>query len=34
MTTETQSQGSMTQPMIWLGVAIVAIIVLAYYFVW
>ena len=34
MTTQTQSHESMTQPMIWLGVAIVAIITLAYFFVW
>jgi len=36
MTTQTQSQSheSMTQPMIWLGVAIAAIIALAYFFVW
>jgi hypothetical protein len=33
MTTETQTQ-NMTQPMIWLGVAIAAIIALAYFFVW
>jgi len=36
MTTQTQSQPheSMTQPMIWLGIAIAAIIALAYFFVW
>ena len=34
MTTETQSQASMTWPMIWLGLAVVAIIALAYYYVW
>ncbi len=34
MTTQTQSHESMTQPMIWLAVAFVAIIALAYFFVW
>jgi len=34
MTTETQTQGSLAQPMIWLAVGVVAIIVLAYLFVW
>jgi len=36
MTNQTQSQSheSMTQLMIWLGVAIAAIIALAYFFVW
>jgi F0F1-type ATP synthase membrane subunit b/b' len=34
MTTETQTQQSLTQPMIWLAVAIVVIVALAYYFVW
>ena len=34
MTTQTQSHESMIQPMIWLGVAFVAIIALAYFFVW
>ena len=34
MTTETQTQENMTQTMIWLGAAIVAVIALAYFFVW
>jgi hypothetical protein len=34
MTTETQTQVNMTQPMIWLAVALVALIALAYFFVW
>jgi hypothetical protein len=34
MATETQTQESMTQTMIWFGVAIVAIIAFAYFFVW
>jgi hypothetical protein len=34
MTTETQTQGNMIQPMIWLVVAVVAIVALSYYFVW
>jgi len=32
MTTETQTQDNMTQTMIWLGVALAAVGVLAYYF--
>jgi hypothetical protein len=34
MTTQTQAQESMTQSMIWLGVAVAAVIALAYFFVW
>ncbi len=34
MTTQTQTQENMTQSMIWLGVAVVAVIALAYFFVW
>jgi hypothetical protein len=34
MTTETQTQQNMTQPMIWLVVAIVVIVALSYFFVW
>jgi hypothetical protein len=34
MTTQTHSHESMIQPMIWLAVAFVAIIALAYFFVW
>jgi hypothetical protein len=32
MTTETQTQDSMTQSMIWLGVALAVVIALAYFF--
>jgi hypothetical protein len=34
MTTETQTQQNMTQPMIWLVVAVVVIVALSYFFVW
>jgi hypothetical protein len=32
MTTETQTQDNMTQTMVWLGAALVAVIVLAWFF--
>jgi hypothetical protein len=34
MTTETQTQQNITQPIIWLVVAIVVIVALSYFFVW
>jgi hypothetical protein len=34
MATETQTQESMTQTMIWSSVAIVMVITFAYFFVW
>jgi hypothetical protein len=31
MTTQTETQGSMTQTMIWLGIAAIVIVVVAYF---